>query len=158
MKTIRLTWYEIETAKNVGRLRRSESRGVSRNRHGLSGTEDRLLDLDIHAAGAEIAAARAMNLYFHGSVNAGKLEPDIGRNVQVRATSHLTGRLILRDSDPDHFWYVLVVGEKFLYHVVGWIRGRDGKQPRYLAAPADRPAAYFIPQNHLIPIELAERL
>lgn len=93
-----------------------------------------------------------MNRFWHGSVNAAKSDPDVGKNIQVRATKLLRGKLIVTDSDPDDQIYVLVVGQIPEYNVVGWIRGADAKNKDFIFAPNNRPPAYFVPQSELTEI------
>lgn len=145
---ITLTWYEVELAKLVGRLRRENSR-KRKNQRGLEDEEDALLAMDIEGAAGEIAVARAINRYWHGSVNAPKSAPDIGASIQVRTTKHENGSLILVDRDLDDHVYFLAIGEMPNYRIAGYIVGTDGKKKEYIRAPAGRPPAYFVPQNKL---------
>ncbi len=148
---VTLTSWEENLDEFIGKARREESVKKT-NRRGLSATNTDLLDLDIEGAAGEIAAAKALNRYWHGSVNAKKSEPDVGHNIQVRATKHLNGSLIITDSDPDDQIYVLVIGSRPNFNVVGWIRGVDGKKQEYVRAPNNRPPAYFVPQRILAQI------
>jgi hypothetical protein len=75
--------------------------------------------------------------------------------LEVRATRHQGGSLILRDRDRKRCPYVLVilVGPRD-FMLVGWIMLEDGKVDRYLrdAGGYGRPA-HFIPQRALRDIE-----
>jgi hypothetical protein len=144
-----LTEWEQKLADLIGKARRDESEKSKVNRRGLKADYTTLLDLDIEGAAGEIAAARALNRYWHASVNVGKEAPDVGTNIQVRATKHLNGSLIITNSDPDDQIYVLVTGTRPNYKIVGWIRGCDGKKEQYVRAPNNRPPAYFVPQTAL---------
>lgn len=146
---ITLEWYEQELAERIGRLRREQSKGTKKNRRGLVEDEEALIKLDIEGAAGELAVAKAVNRYWHGSVNAPKSAPDVGTNIQVRATKHRNGSLIITKTDNDDQIYFLVIGEMPNYDVVGYIKGSDGKQEQFVRAPANRPPAFFVPQSAL---------
>jgi hypothetical protein len=140
---------EMTTAAWVGAIRALESktRGL-KDSHGFS--ED-CWDLQIEGAGGELAVAKALNVYWDGSVNTLRA-PDLS-GIQVRTRSQRDYDLIVWPDDSPDDLYVLVTGQMPEYRIHGWIRGSDAMQDRWLKEHGDRPPAYFVPQDALQPIE-----
>jgi len=149
MNDITLAPNEMTTAALVGASRALESktRGL-KDRHGFSGG---CWETQIEGAAGEMAAAKAMGLYWDGSVNAFR-KPDLP-GIQVRTRSQHGYDLIVRPDDSPDDLYVLVTGKMPEYQIHGWIRGSDAMQDRWLKEHGDRPPAYFVPQDALQPIE-----
>jgi len=143
---IRLAWYEVFMAATVGIKRQVEALKEQRpDRHGFKG-----LGWDVHVEGAvgELAAAKAMNRFWSGSINTFKDGGDVG-TIQVRTRSKEHYELIVRQDDADEDCFVLVVGTAPNYDVKGWILGRDAKQEQWSQTHGNRPAAFFVPQLEL---------
>lgn len=85
---------------------------------------------DIEAACAEMAVAKALNIYWDGSVNKFKKDgPDLPPDIEVRTTEYKNGHLILRDGDKKYcndMRFVLVVGEAPKFYLSGWIYCHEG--------------------------------
>ena len=100
---------------------------------------------NIEAVGAEMAYAKAMNVYYHPS-----LQPDDAdvNGHQIRHTVRSDGHLIVHPRD--HLPCVLVVGQMPAYEVVGWIAVEDAQSTEYWGTRGsqDRPA-YWVPQSAL---------
>lgn len=107
--------------------------------------------LNIEGACGELAAAKALNLFWDGSVNTFSA-PDLQPNIQVRTRSKSDFGLIVRKKDNDDEIFVLVTGVSPTFVVHGWIYGKDAKQEKWIQTYGDRPAAYFVPQSALHPI------
>jgi len=144
---IQFAKYELLMAAGVGVWRRVESMGIQ-------SAFDPKYDWssEIESACAELAAAKALNLYWDGSVNTFKA-PDLPGNIQVRHTEHLNGRLIVREGDSDDHIFLLVVGKVPSMHVIGWLLGAKAKQDRFLMDPNGRGRAWFVPQGCLLMVE-----
>ena len=106
-------------------------------------------DVDIEGSLAEVAFAKYSELHWSMGVGTFKL-PDVG-NIQVRHTRIPSGRLILRDADPEDAYYVLVCGNAPNYEVVGYIHGSAAKRSEYRANPNGAGEAYFVPRAALKP-------
>jgi len=138
-------------ASDVGRMRRLSSikSGLVDNPplNGPGWSED------IEGACAELALAKHLDIHWDGSVNTFKSKPDVG-DLEVRVTSHQSGRLIVRPHDSDTATYVLLVGSCPNYRVVGCMTGAQAKSEQWLTSPDSRgrPAAYFVPQSDLLPL------
>lgn len=81
---------------------------------------------------------------------------DVGVNIQVRGTSRIDGRLIIRKKDKVEDIFVLVVQDCPRYGLAGYILGREAVQ-MIGREPANRGggggACWWIPQKDLHPIE-----
>jgi hypothetical protein len=144
---VTLTPAELACATTVAALRHysAVSRG-SRDGHGLGRQEG--AECHFHGCCAEVAAARALGVYWPASVNSYKgadLEPDW----QVRGRSRHDYELIVRRDDPDEHRYVLVTGVAPKLVVRGWMWGRDAKRDEWLKGHGGRPPAYFVPTDVL---------
>lgn len=112
-------------------------------------------DLTYHAYGVigEMAAAKVLGLTFTGSVDTFRNHPDLA-GVEVRLRSNPSWQLIVRDNDKDNAKYLLVRGvPPSAVEVVGWIMGRDAKNPAWLRSYGNLKPAYFVPDSELIPVE-----
>jgi hypothetical protein len=146
---VRLTPGEMEYAANVGAKRHIEALAKGRpDKHGFEGE-----GWSVHIEGAcgELAFAKALNKHWGGSVNTFKGGGDVG-SVQVRTRSKSHYGLLVREDDDDNAAFVLVVGKEGRYRVVGWTWGGDAKRKQWRKKHGGRPAAYFVPQSALTPI------
>ncbi len=149
---ITLTVGELHMAAQIGCLRQIESLVKKLpDRHGFDGTDG--WSIHIEGAAGEIAVSKALNVYWGGSVNTFRTAADIGTKLEVRTRSNYDYDLIVRDNDKALSVYILVVGKIPTFRVVGWIRGSDAKNEAWLKTYGNRPAAYFVPQSCLNPIE-----
>lgn len=140
---VRLTWYELFMASQVGVKRHVEAlqRGLP-DRHGCN--PDDGWSVHIEGACGEMAAAKAMGRFYSGSVNTFRDGGDVG-SIQVRTRSKEGYELIVRENDRDDDVFVLVVGRAPMFRVLGWMRGRDAKQAEWRKEHGGRVAAYFVP-------------
>lgn len=149
MRRVRLELYEIAIAAQVGLHRHLAAmrRGLQ-DKHGADSSADGW-QLHIEGALGELAAAKALGVYWSGSVNTFKAV-DIGVRLQVRTRSKHTYDLIIRRSDSDDDLYLLVTGSCPEYVVHGFIRGRDAKlRDDWIARHGGREAAWFVPKAAL---------
>lgn len=147
---IELTEHEMRFAAQVGAERYLRS-SLSDAKPAAGAT--RSWDIDINGAMAEMAAAKALGLYWGATVNNFD-GPDIGAKTQVRWTPRHNGRLILRQDDNPEHYFILVTGEPPHLTVQGWIIARDGMRGEFVtdAGVDDRPEAWFVPQWALRPL------
>ena len=126
----------------------NKRRGAT-DKDGLSA--DRRWDSTIEGFCGEAALAKFMDCWWSG--NLGDYSAvDVGGKYQAKTTG--TDYLILRRRDPDSGTYVCLKGRAPEYEVVGWMSGKEGKNPKYWGDVCNngRPA-YFIPLTELRPIE-----
>ena len=150
MIEITLTKWECAQAAIVGVLRQTEA--IGRN---LKSKLPSSNPFQIHCEGAcgEMAASKAIDRYWSGSVNTFKNGGDIGEKVQVRTASKPDGKLVVRSDDRDDDYFILVTGQAPTYYVHGWLLGKDAKKAKYLDNPAGRGEAWFVPQSDLRPLD-----
>lgn len=111
---------------------------------------------DIESAGAECAAAQALNRYWPGGVNTFEA-PDIPPDIQVRSSIEEGYSLLVRKKDKDEERFVLVIGKMPTFDIVGWLYGHEAKMERWLRNPDNKGPAYFVPQGYLNPMENFEQ-
>lgn len=152
---ITLTIGEMHLAAQNGCLRQIESMAKGlQDKHGFEGPG---WNIHIEGAAGEIAVAKALGIYWGGSVNSFRTENDVGK-FEVRTASKNGYKLIVREQDKDSNIYILVTGSAPHFEVVGWMYGGDAKQKKYENAPNGRAAAYFVPQSDLRAIDELKEL
>ncbi len=105
-------------------------------------------DTHIEGCAAEMAVAKAYDLYWEPVARAPEdLAGDVS-DLQVRSTWRENGRLILHKRDPGDAPFVLVTGKIPTFTIRGWILGREGKLVEFWDG-GDGRAAYFVPQHAL---------
>lgn len=145
---ITLSWHEAAMASEVGRLRQLASVKAGRvDQHGFIGDG---WSEHIEGACGELAVAKALNVYWDGSVDAFKRDDLPG--LQIRTRSQHAWDLIVRPNDADRSAWMLVTGRCPSYVVRGWIYGHEAKRPDWLRTHGGRPPAYFVPSVSLRPI------
>jgi hypothetical protein len=137
----------IACCVGAGRQRHALRKGYE-NKHGFHGVG---WSEHIEGAAGEMAVAKYFGVYWGGAYNAWK-GPDIGSHIQVRTRGGPYHELIVRHDDADEDAFVLVTGRAPHFTIHGWIYGRDAKSPSWLQTHGNRPAAYFISPDYLLPI------
>lgn len=149
MIQVKLEWYEEWAAQAAGTWRQDEAVAAG-SKHVLPGGTMGKDPYEVHqrAAGAEMAVAKYLDLYWAPSVNVFKV-PDVG-NLHVRSTPYANGGLIIRPKDK-HGNYVLVTGDFPVFTVVGWIHSMVVVERRdlYRWNPRRQRPAYRVPQGDL---------
>ena len=150
---VKLTWPEMMTAYHIASQRR-----IMNMKKGLAGKygapeKDGSEELDIVSTRGEMAVAKALNLYWSGSVgDYGAV--DVGGLVEVRTRTKSWHSLIIHPEDKDWAPYVLVDSSATpSFRLVGWVFGREGKKEEYWSDPAKTGRhAYFVDQERLNPM------
>ena len=106
-ETIELTWYEAKLAAEVGINRCICSWGKN-SKHAAGYKPKDLFDTNIKAAASEMAVAKYLGIYWDGSVNTYKEQPDLAPDIEVRLSMMTPPCLIIRPNDKDGRRYVLV--------------------------------------------------
>jgi hypothetical protein len=104
--------------------------------------------LDIEGSCAEMAFAKARDLYWSGITMDTFKDGDVGE-VQVRHTELAHGSLVLRPGDNDSSPFALVIGAAPTFMVVGWIYARDGKQKQWAQGKDGDEPYWRVPQSDL---------
>lgn len=150
MIEITLNKNEIYIASVIGARRNIESAG-SREFNKVK-NKDFGWHIDIEAAAAELALAKALGVYWDFSVNTYK-RPDVG-GYQVRHTQVPGGKLILRPGDAPNEKYILVIGSTPLFVVAGWVWGHDAMVDEYIFRGFNgMPDCWMVPQAALMPAD-----
>jgi len=149
-KNIQLSQLEIMWASQIGTIRHTEAikKGLS-DKHGFDG--DGLM-IHINGACGEMAVAKALGIYWAGSINTFKKERDVGK-WEVRTRSKDYYDLLIRPDDDENNIYILVTGEIPTFKVQGFILGKSAKRQEWMKDYGGRPPAYFIPKEYLSDIK-----
>jgi hypothetical protein len=100
-----------------------------------------------------MAVAKALNVYFPSSVNTFKNGSDLFHGIEIRTRSKEHYELIVRPDDNMESRFVLVTGCAPVFNVRGWIVGVDARREEWWNEYGERPGAWFVPQESLLPIE-----
>lgn len=154
MINIELTWTELWLASEVGKLRQFESlrKGLP-DKHGFEGGG---WEIHIQGAAGEMAVAKALGMYWGGSVNTFKTEADVGA-FEIRTRSRSDYDLLVRPDDNDNAVFIHVTGQAPKFQIHGWLKGSEAKRPEFSQAYGNRAPAYFVPAKFLKPIEDLKR-
>ena len=140
---------DFALAQQVGAQRTAEAQQA--NRPGRAGCPRHNLEQDINGAAAEVAFARVLDVPPSLSIS-----PDPGPDVagfHVRSTSWQDGHLIIRPGEAKDNRYVLLVGQRTDWRVIGTIAGRDAIRPEFWRAPNARTGCYMVPQSQLLRLQ-----
>ena len=158
---VQLTRREILIAEFVAKMRDDAGKLASADA-GKFGNYMNTYDVHLRGCLGEEAAAKGLNKYWEGAGTDYHNDKDLGVE-QVRMTVHENGRLIIRPEETQKPtinapWVLVIQHDQTHYTLVGWIIGRDGINDKYLASPAGRAEAYFVPQHALLnfPIDYVE--
>ena len=150
--TVTLTWGEFAVATLVASFRMGRAlRRRAQEPHGKP-AERGEWEVVVEGCAAEMAAAKALKLYWSDSPEL-DYDGDIGGGFHVRSTDLADGHLILYDRDPADAYFVLVTGRAPIFDVRGFIVARDGKQDEYRSNGRLRTDGWMVPQAALSPIE-----
>lgn len=132
-------------ASEVGRLRHLAAiKAGRRDQHGFEGD-----GWSVHIEGAcgECAVAKALGLYWNGSINTFKADDIPG--AQIRTRSRHDWQLYVRPHESNQAAWILVTGRCPNYQIHGWLYGHEAKQEQWLCDHGGRPPAYFVPNSEL---------
>jgi hypothetical protein len=149
---VKLDEHDERLAYFVGNTRHDEAvKQGRRDCHGLDTAEGKGRSMHILGACGELSLAKAMNVYWNGTVNTFKFGGDVG-DVQVRTRSESWYDLLVRRDDKDEDRFVLVTGQFPVFNIKGWLFGRDAKREEWFQAHGGREKAYFVPKADLRPM------
>ena len=157
---VRLSPTEQAIAKYLARMREKLSRE--------GGLVDRKRDphrdgmaIDLDGAGAELAAAKVLNVCPLLNVARGPDRGfDLSKNgacIQVKHTRYPNGQLLVRDRDRGADLYLLVTGEFPDYDVVGYADSSIFSSDN-LANPGGYGPCYMLPQSSLKPVAIEHEM
>lgn len=146
---------KMKVSLSVAEMRISAQVGIERCLHVIEAgranmygeQDDKFWQRHVEGAMGEMALAKFTNMYWNGTIGSVHL-PDVG-DLEVRTTEHKDGCLIMHPKDKNKAKFVLAIGVRGKYEMVGWIFGHEGKKQEFVRDPNDRVAAYFVPQKAL---------
>lgn len=171
MIIVPMAWYEVELAANVGvrrfigamerggrgeRGRDVKSRAEFVSRGGDPDDNGDGWTRHVEGACGEMAVSKVLGLYWSASVDTYRSRADVG-SYQVRTRLKPQYQLYVRPSDPDGAPFFLARGRAPNFEIIGWIRGHAAKREEWLHEHGGPPAAYFVPDEALTPIEPSPR-
>jgi hypothetical protein len=147
-RPVRLEPYEYEHAAQCAARRITDSAVKGLTARGASATKtlEELLTLNVLGAAAELAAAKALGVYWPAHVGVAKDVPDLPPDWEVRGTSRPDGNLLLTPRDRPDRRYVLVTVAPGLPNLIvrGWVWGHEGMREEFLRDHDRMPEALFI--------------
>ena len=131
----------------------NEAKGL-RGRNGGAWKGSKALDIHLLGAAGEVAVASYLGMKEHlfKETEARRGSDDLpGIDVKTRSKSRYD-LIVQRQSDPNRkFVLVTIENQQTLIH--GWCYGKDAMQNQFWKDPARGRPAYFVPKEHLHPID-----
>lgn len=146
MIEVKLNWTEMWIATGVGRIRQLEA--LKKNLPDKYGFNGDGWSIHIEGACGELAVAKALNMYWAGTINTFKSKADVGK-LEVRTRSRHDYDLLVRPDDKDESVFIHVTGKAPDFRIHGWLLGKDAKQEKFLQNYGGRDLAYFVPATSL---------
>jgi len=147
---VRLTEVQMLMAAQAGIAKRIRSFRDGLNPYVHCSKSDWATDID--GACAEMAVAKFLDVFYDGSINSFKL-PDVA-GLQVRSTTNLVGKLIIRPNDVPRAsdFFVLVICKAPLFWIRGGMFGEDAMQDMFLFDPNNGGTkdSWFVEQKCLV--------
>lgn len=153
---VTLSWYEVTFAAHVGLRRYLDVRENGGRNRWRADNHDDGWDRNIEGAIGEMAVAKALGIFWSASIGTYRNGADVGL-WQVRTRRKDFYQLLVRPSDPDDVRFYHVKGRSPSFEIVGWMLGKDAKRSEWLREYGGPPAAYFVPDEYLNPVEPAAR-
>jgi hypothetical protein len=152
---VKLTESEIKICEWLAKNRYASNRngGVSDKKIGPQSCEE----TDLEGICGEFAFCKAVNLYPDMSISPRKGGDDVlfnGKKIDIKTTKYKSGKLLARKSKsetPSNV-YVLIVGQRPNYNIVGWCSSADLIQDKNLI-DLGYGKTYGLEQSVLKPIE-----
>jgi hypothetical protein len=149
--SVSLTQEELYTCSIIGARRQIESLMDGReDQHGFDGYNG--WTVHIEGVCGELAVAKYLNIHYGFHVNTFKTGRDVGI-CEVRTRSEHHYDLLVRPNDADERPFVHLTGRAPQYVLRGWLWGHEAKQKKFAKNYGGRPSAFFVPQEHLRPME-----
>jgi hypothetical protein len=139
LRPFRLTTL-LEAAK-VAELRWLEARAIGLNSATTYHSDYcEIMGRDITGILGEMVVGRRFDKTYLPAVNTFHGKADVGEDIEVRATEHLNGSLIVRDNDDPARRYVLVICDPMQgFEVKGWCYGYEAMTDEWHMKGEGRP-------------------
>lgn len=145
--TVVLSTSEIMMAANVGMRRNASAIIEARRVRFPERYPGELWAFHIESACAEIAVARALGLFWNGSINTFH-QPDLPGKLEVRWSKLPSAKV---RPDDNQVVVVSVTGQCPRYEIAGWCYSEFAKREEWKSRT--EPICYFVPHEKLSPIE-----
>lgn len=149
---IELTNIEAAMAAMVGVARQHGAVEGGKSSFGGPLRVDREYGIHVIGALGEMAAAKALGVYFDATVGTFKSRPDL-EGIEVRTRTNHDWDLLVRDNDDPEAVFLLVTGDTRAFKVWGWAYGHEAMQDRYVQTYGGRRPAFFMPKADLHPLQ-----
>ena len=145
---------EMARAEGFRRQAVNEAQGL-RGRNGGAWKGSKALDIHLLGAAGEVAVASYLGLKEHlfKETEAKRGSADLPGGIDVKTRSKTAYDLIVQKNEPPEKKYVLVTIQNKTTLIHGWIHGERAMQEKFWADPAGGRPAYFVPKEHLHPID-----
>lgn len=154
--TFTFTDEERQAAMEEGarRQRVNEEKGL-RGRNNGPRFGKKALEVHLLGAAGEMAVASFLGLKHElfKETEAKRGSCDLPGNIDVKTRSKSRYDLIVQKNEDPRKKFVLVTIEKQQTLIHGWCHGSDAMIPEFWSDPAGGRPAYFVPQQHLKPME-----
>ena len=132
----------------------NEAKGL-RGRNGGAWKGSKALDIHLLGAAGEVAVASYLGLKEHlfKETEAKRGSNDLPGNIDVKTRSKSRYDLIVQKHENPSKKFVLVTIENQKTLIHGWCYGEEAMDEKFWADPARGRPAYFVPKEHLHPIE-----
>lgn len=108
---------------------------------------------DILGCLAECAVAKYKNAYWTPCHDRPHGVADLGTDKQVRSSPNPRSPLTIYKTDKSDHSFLLVITQPPKFTLVGWMHGKDAKQPQYWKDTNVNAPAFFVPQADLRPLK-----
>lgn len=155
---VELPLHDFIDAGAAGLVRMQESHGMGLNPAStyVRTPVERLQEETAGALG-EISMARLAGVPdWTPLVNTFHEVADFMHDIEVRATTLFSGRLIVRDNDADDRRYVFFITNGHMAYAYGWLYGGEAKKTKYEDNPNGYRQAWFVPPDVLHPMSALE--
>jgi hypothetical protein len=140
--------------EGLRRQRVNESKAL-RGRNGGAWQGSKALDIHLLGAAGEVAVASYLGMKEHlfKETEARRGSDDLPSGIDVKTRSKTSYDLIVQKNENARKKFVLVTIECQKTFLHGWCYGHEAMEEKYWADPARGRPAYFVPKEHLRPME-----
>lgn len=143
-----LDLHSVERAREVA-VRREKTAQAHGWQHAHGWCGDDPFEPHIEGACAELAVAVLLDRPWIAETMPDGQKGDVVPGLQVRATRHQGGHLILHPTDLNDHFFVLVTGVRPNLTVVGGLWARDGKRQEWWREPQRGRPCFMVPPRGL---------
>lgn len=144
---VTLDWFEMVMASDVG-MRREVNARVKKMKDSLYKDDTGSWGSHIESASAEMAVAKALGLYWDGSVNVGR-RADLPRTFLEVRWNQNPARRSAKVKPHDEGIVIAVAGNSPDFVLLGWIKCVDAQRDEYKSTLSNGSFCFFAPEKVL---------